>query len=262
MRHWPLLSGPCCLLPSWPRTPRPSARSTAWYFMEAEHFTRNDGYTVRSDNGTNKVAAGWSGDGWVYTDSERKPRQRMDYQITFTRTGTYYVLLRALAGYNADWSTNYDGDDNGFHAEFDGTPVTKIPGDGIFVLKKHKWVWYGAHQHSSPPKAVSFTVDTPGVHTFSILRREALGRLDKILLRKDIAGISGKGKDARSDVTGPGPAETVDNGSMPDAGSAAIDASVPDAGSAAVDASVGQRRGAATLGGGSRRRTWRCRPTG
>jgi hypothetical protein len=98
--------------------------------MEAEHFTSNNGYTVRSDNGPGGQASGWSGDGWIYSDSSAA--QRLNYSITFTRTGTYWVHLRTLAGFNADWSTNVEGLVNGYHAELDGT---RISGPGIYVTK-------------------------------------------------------------------------------------------------------------------------------
>lgn len=190
--------------------------------MEAEHYTSNNGYTARSDNGANNEAAGWSGDGWMYSDSNTA--QRMNYQINFTHTGTYYVHLRALAGFNSDWITDWEGLDNGYHAEFDGASISGL---GIFIKKTQKWVWYGTIQKSSPPVPVSVTVNTPGVHTFSIVRREQLSRLDKIVIHDGTYGT-----DPASTLTGAGPAETVNTGSTPDAG-AAVDAG------ATVDASVG-----------------------
>lgn len=194
--------------------------------MEAEHFTRNVGYTVRTDNGETGKAAGFSGDGWVYSDSE--VAQRMDYDITFTRTGTYWVHLRGLAGFNADWTTNYEGLDNGYHAELDGV---RISGAGIFMKKNQRWVWYGSEQHSTADTGVSFTVATPGPHVFSIVRREQLSRLDKIVIHDGTYGTDGP-----STLTGTGPAETLATGSSPDA------AHVDDASSAVPDAGSGVLR--------------------
>lgn len=167
--------------------------------MEAEHFTVNQGYTVRTDDGPDDKAAGWSGDGWVYSDSETA--QRLDYEITFTQTGTYWLHLRTLSGYDIDWGSDVSGIDNGYHAEFDGD---RISGDGIYVRKLQTWTWYARHQEGAESDSISFTVDTPGPHTFSIIRREQLSRLDKIVIHDGQYGT-----DARGTLDGEGPAETI-----------------------------------------------------
>lgn len=66
---------------------------------------------------------------------------------------------------------------------------------------------------------VSFTVSTPGSHVFSIVRREDLSRLDKIVLHDGTYGAS-----ESSSLSGSGPAETLDPGSATDAGTVLQDA--------------------------------------
>ena len=167
--------------------------------MEAEHFTVNHGYTVRTDNGPDDKAAGWSGDGWMYSESEAA--QRLDYEITFSQTGTYWLHLRTLSGYTIDWGSDVSGIDNGYHAELDGH---RISGDGIYVRKLQTWTWFARPQEGEDSDSISFTVDTPGTHTFSIVRREELSRLDKIVIHDGLYGT-----DARGTLEGEGPAETL-----------------------------------------------------
>jgi tetratricopeptide (TPR) repeat protein len=173
------------------RTPRPATfvEIDGVVSMEAEHATRNDGYVVHTDGGEDGRFKGFSGEGWLESNAKAK---RLDFQIVFTRAGRYWIHLRTWASHHKN---------NGFHALFDGR---RVSGHGFYVKKWKRWGWY-SHEHSSDnPETISFTVDAPGVHVFSITRREEEAYLDKIVLHD---GRFGKGPLPEFE-DGAGPPET------------------------------------------------------
>ena len=152
--------------------------------MEAENFSTNNGYvfsnapTVVSPDHGRMDASNFSGTGYMSTN---RTGIQMDYVIDFETTGTYYVTLRSLAG------GHYE---NGFCAKFDGAwvvgPCSTRGGHGINTAKWAKWAWVSRAQYPDEPLlrgCVMINVTTAGKHTFSILPRETLAWLDKIVLR-------------------------------------------------------------------------------
>ena len=152
--------------------------------MEAENYSANNGYvlsnagTVVSPDHGRMDASNFSGTGYMSTN---RTGVQMDYVIEFTTTGTYYVTLRSLAG------GHYE---NGFCAKFDNHFVVGYcdtrGGHGINTAKWAKWAWVSRAQYPHEPLlrgCVMINVTTPGKHTFSILQRESLAWLDKIVLR-------------------------------------------------------------------------------
>ncbi len=155
--------------------------------MEAEHYSANTGYVFSNSNtivtpqNLQLNASGYSGEGYMATNGTGV---RMDYEIEFTTTGTYVVNLRSMA----DFSANGGSEQNGFKAQFDGADVVcSASGCGLNVAKWAKWAWVTKQQWPVEPflrGCVTIDVNTPGKHTFSILKREKHSWLDKIVLRR------------------------------------------------------------------------------
>ena len=193
--------------------------------MEAENFSSNNGYvfssasTVTSPDHGVMDASNFTGTGYMSTN---RTGVQMDYVIQFTTTGTYWINLRSLAG------GHYE---NGFCAKFDGSwvvgPCSTRGGHGINTAKWARWAWVSKAQYPDEPllrSCVSVNVTTPGKHTFSILQRESLAWLDKIVFQRTslcgqtlaghcqgcMAGTAGPPESQR--ITGSGSAPTATTG--------------------------------------------------
>jgi hypothetical protein len=149
--------------------------------LEAEQYSANDGYVFKSDEtietpqGYQLSARGFSGTGYMATDGTGV---RIDYDIHFTTTGSYYVNLRSIA----DISSRGGSEQNGFKMEFDG----QAPAPAVNVAKRARWDWVTRLQFSEEPRLrgpVVIEVATPGKHTLSILIREEHSWFDKIVIR-------------------------------------------------------------------------------
>lgn len=107
---------------------------------------------------------------------------RLDFDITFVKTGIHHFYIR----YFAD-----DGSDNSIHAAFDGTVFqanwnvpTNVTG----------WTWIEA--------PLTFTVPTTGVHTLTIFHREDGFDLDRLAISTTTNyPFTGIGPDATEDGT-------------------------------------------------------------
>jgi hypothetical protein len=152
--------------------------------IEAEQYTRLGG-TVGGKWTVSREKAGYSGSGYLQA-SEDDPKStsftsnisRVEYEIDFKTTGTYYVHLRTWA---------MDHTENGFFATIDGRQVDYEHDHAyfIYVKKLSRWWWYtDAGGAELDGLKVSFYVSSPGKKVFSILRREKGTRLDMIWLTK------------------------------------------------------------------------------
>jgi lysophospholipase L1-like esterase len=161
--------------------------------MEAEHYQGN---VPRGDYAWALVAnPGYSGSGAVQAyprDEALEPvvagtGPQMDYQVQFSRTGTHYIWIRALA-YSDSTDSAYvglDGDAAG------AAPVTGLNYDG------QTWKW--TKQTQVGPIAQIY-VTSPGLHTINVWMRESGIVLDKLVLTPSSSYTP----------TGTGPPETVD----------------------------------------------------
>lgn len=111
---------------------------------------------------------------------------RLDYQVQFTRTGTHYVWIRALAGSVASDS---------FHVGLDGATAGAALMTGL-VLDGQTWTWMNRQWMGA---VVSFNVTSTGLHTINVWMRESGLVLDKLVLHTSAGYVP----------SGTGPAETV-----------------------------------------------------
>lgn len=152
--------------------------------IEAEKYTRLGG-SLGGKWFVNTAKSGFSGSGYLES-STADPKStkfiadisRVEYEIDFKTTGTYYIHLRTWA---------VDHTNNGFFATIDGKHVDyhHAHADYVYVKKRNKWWWYtdagGAEQRGIK---LSFNVSTPGKKVFAILRRDKGSRMDVIWLTK------------------------------------------------------------------------------
>jgi hypothetical protein len=155
--------------------------------IEAEKYTRLGG-TKGGKWFVNTAKPGFSGSGYLES-STADPKSttfiadisRVEYDIDFKTTGTYYIHLRSWA---------LDHTENGFFALIDGKHVDyhHDHADYVYVKKRDRWWWYtdagGAEQRGIK---LSFNISTPGKKVFSILRRDKGSRMDVIYLTKKIS---------------------------------------------------------------------------
>ncbi|MFK7920829.1 MAG: PKD domain-containing protein [Bacteroidia bacterium] len=103
---------------------------------------------------------------------------RLDYEITFNTPGVYRVYVRAGGPSNADDS---------YHAGLNGTSTTNTSGYGMGSAGAFEW------DDVANSTAVIIDVPVAGQHTFNLWMREDGVEIDKIVLLKQAAIISGTG---------------------------------------------------------------------
>jgi regulation of enolase protein 1 (concanavalin A-like superfamily) len=146
--------------------------------VEAEHFDNK----VKAPNGDEWVQVGPSGGFTGTAGMQAQPNNnnsnhnspgysttscRLDYQITFVKTGTYYVWIY---GYGAT------GNDDSCHAGLDGQEI-------VTCDTMSGWnVRYGWSNSTSDGPRSTFEVSSVGVHTLNVYMREDGFVVDKILL--------------------------------------------------------------------------------
>lgn len=96
---------------------------------------------------------------------------RLDYEVSFGTTGTYYVWVLMDPP---------SGDDDSVHVGLDGTPVTDVP-NGIGLGGNG---WSNEISGSSTVRA-NVTVSSAGTRTLNVWMRESGTQVDKILLTTD-----------------------------------------------------------------------------
>lgn len=104
---------------------------------------------------------------------------RLDYEITFNTPGVYRVYVRAGGAANADDS---------YHAGLNGASTTNTSGYGMGSAGAFDW-----DDVANNNTAVIIDVPTAGQYTFNLWMREDGVEIDKIVLRKQAAIISGTG---------------------------------------------------------------------
>jgi Concanavalin A-like lectin/glucanases superfamily/Gylcosyl hydrolase family 115 C-terminal domain len=92
---------------------------------------------------------------------------RLDYNVNFIKTGTYYVWVLAWA---------LDGNSDSIHSGLDGLAIATA--DRISLSTTYGWT-NAAYQD---PERIMFDVNSPGIHTLNIWMREDGSVVDKIVL--------------------------------------------------------------------------------
>jgi hypothetical protein len=135
--------------------------------MEAEHFSNSVGSATYP---WSQIApAGASGAAAMLAPKSELPR--LEYQVSFNRTGTHYVYLRsygstsssdsAWIGFNGNWQLQY-----------------------VQIKPLLSWQWEGP---------VQINVTSIGMHTLGITRRESDAQVDKIVILTSANVPSGTG---------------------------------------------------------------------
>jgi|GEM_PF-2346984 len=127
--------------------------------------------TVLPNNGDNKNT-GYTGGGAA----------RLDYQVNFTTTGTYYIWVRGNSS---------GGGDDSVHASLNDQVIDTA--DRITVSNNGNWSW---SRNTMDSAVATLEVPTAGLHTFNLYMREDGASVDRIILSTDNSfSPSGDGPD-------------------------------------------------------------------
>ena len=109
--------------------------------------------------------------GIFWTEDPTTTAPRLDYDVNFTTTGTFYLFLRGAA-------ENAHGNSDSCWAGVDDEWLQYS-----FNILDDQWDWIQA----------AFVINSPGVHTISVWGREDGFRLDKLVLQLSAAAPVGQG---------------------------------------------------------------------
>ncbi|MEO1652931.1 MAG: PA14 domain-containing protein, partial [Bacteroidota bacterium] len=155
--------------------------------MEAESYTRkldgaNRSWTLFSRNDASGGQAMEVNGTGVNTDQSTNG-PRMDYDITFSTPGTYYVWALTAA-------QNGGGANNSVHLGLDQSCFTCTGGNGV-GRSNSSFTWIDDIE--SGTNNITINIPAPGTYTFNVWMREDGVQIDKILLRQSTADPSGLG---------------------------------------------------------------------
>ena len=152
--------------------------------IRAEEYTRLGG-SIGGKWSVNNALSGYKGSGYGQSTTNDPSTlrfnpniMRMEYDIDFKQTGTYYLHLRTHA-------TNET--ENGFFATVDGQQFNYGHANAFYVHTKQmsRWWWQtdggGAGERGYK---VSININSTGVKTFAVLRRDKNSKVDRIWLTK------------------------------------------------------------------------------
>jgi hypothetical protein len=100
---------------------------------------------------------------------------RLDFKVSFVRTGTHYVWIRGHA--------NGSGNDDDCHAGLDYQPVTT--GEQINFNAAVDWGWFNASKKIAGP--ATLWIPSAGVHTVNIWMCDDGAIIDKIVLMTNLS---------------------------------------------------------------------------
>ena len=155
--------------------------------IEAENYSRLAGSTGgKWFKSTAKP--GYSGSGFMSAPSNdpttlrySSNTARVEYDIDFKETGTYYLHLRTYATAH---------NDNGFFATMDGRSFYYGHPNAYYIAVPwvNAWYWYsdGGGAEGRGYK-VSINITNTGVHKLAIVRRDKGSRVDRIWLSKKVS---------------------------------------------------------------------------
>lgn len=148
--------------------------------MEAEHFSNRgisyDGFQW----GQVTTPTGFVGAGAMlapvsasttYPVSYTANSARMDYEISFTQSGKYYIWVRGYAA---------DGASDTLHVGLDG--VAQTTGEKLRITPAVGWMW--SSSQLSTGARITLNVGSAGVHTLNVWMRESGALVDRIIVTK------------------------------------------------------------------------------
>jgi hypothetical protein len=153
--------------------------------MEAENFDDNRPGTIHtwelvtlplgaSDSNAMQALPD-AGYNFTSSDNYLKYSPRLDFKVSFVKTGLHYVWIRGYASNESSDSCHAGLDDwadpNGKRIKFD---------------KIAEWGWFDTND-SSPPKRATLDVKSTGIHTVNIWMRKDGAIVDKIVLTTNSA---------------------------------------------------------------------------
>jgi hypothetical protein len=174
--------------------------------MEAESFDAQtsvggQAWTVKTDK------TGYVGEAFVTalpndgtlnnTDYTAGGSPRLDYQVNFSTTGTYYVWIRGNSS---------SGNDDSVHASLNDQVISTA--DRISISSDGNWTWRNS---TMDPENASLEVSSAGVHTFNLYMREDGASVDRIVLTTD-SGYSPSGDGPAISAQGASQGPDVDPG--------------------------------------------------
>jgi hypothetical protein len=158
--------------------------------MEAENFENNvpQGFhtwtLVNSPAGAcgSKAMQALPNLGFKFRDDYITLSPRLDFKISFAKTGTHYIWVRANA--------NGSGSDDSCHAGLDNQANTTS--NRISFNGTADWAWFNARENNAG--LATFDVANAGVHSVNIWMQEDGAIIDKIVLTTNPAYVpSGEG---------------------------------------------------------------------
>ena len=153
--------------------------------------------TLASSTASGGVAMTIPGTGVNVQNSLNGPR--LDYDLKFSVTGTYYVWVRMAAGPDGIY-------DDSFHIGLDGSPpVTLNPNSTDYNNGNQNWSWVKA----AGSTAFKVVINTPGSHTLNLWMREDGVRVDKFVMTTNASYTpTGTGTTVSNPCSGPVPASS------------------------------------------------------
>jgi len=160
--------------------------ATGLVVIEAERFLRN------TPNGgqawTLDTSPGASGDGALAATPNNGTNlntgyaatsPRLDYQVSFSRTGLHYIWIRGRAA---------NGADDSMHIGLNGAEIATSDRIAEFIAVTPNWIWTRATMDGAPDGSTNpatFAIPSAGVHTVNAWMREDGLIIDKIILTPD-----------------------------------------------------------------------------
>ncbi len=135
-----------------------SQGSDQWNLVSNSSASGGQAMEVGPDNGT-RINSGY------VTSSPR-----LDYQVNFITTGTYYVWVRGLA----------TGNDNSVHFGVDGEAISTS--DRMEVSTSGNWVWSNSTMDNA---RATITITSTGLHDLNVWMREDGFAFDRFLITTD-----------------------------------------------------------------------------
>jgi PKD repeat protein len=171
-----------------------SSEASGIVAIEAEHFHEN--VTLSGKTWIANSSSGYSGTGAMVTSPNTglnintgyaSTSPRMDYQVTFVRTGKHYIWTRGIGP---------SGNDDSYHIGLDGVAISSC--DRISGFDQN-WTWT---RNTLDGVVASFTVANTGVHTVNVWMREDGFIIDKMVITTDDNYTPSGSGPAESPLTG------------------------------------------------------------